>query len=323
MATLLNKLSKQVLQLLPHHTFGRREDRVDTHLDAPQISKIHASIEWDGSNWSIKDLSRNGIWLDKEKLIYGEKHPLMVGQVIKFVSKDQRFEINDLAPPTNFLVPNSSSQGILALDQIQLLPNEQEPKVAVHLCPDTHDWLLEEFNEQHEAPQRSLSHGDIIEIDDTKWTLLLAEKSNSTTLIIDNDDSIENFDFHFHTSQDEENTSLVLDNGNVKADLGERNHHYVLLHLARQRATDCSNGFNNFDQGWVDNELLSRELGLELAHINIQLYRIRKQLTEVMPELNGVNKLVERKRGKVRFGSSAFKIYKSGQLEVASEKLQA
>lgn len=313
MASLSNLHSQQICHLLPHHTFGRREDKVDTHLDAPQISKIHASIEWDGQHWQLKDLSRNGVWVDGEKADPSQTIALKVGQTIQFVSKELRFEVRDLNPPSSCLVPSSSRNSVIPLDKLHLLPNDDSPLAALQLCPESHDWLLDVFSQEQEPA--SVSHGEKITLADDSWVLNLADRFDSPTLIIDADYSLNKFDFCFHTTLDEENTSLELNNGKQRADLGERSHHYVLLHLARKRALDLRKGLSDFDQGWIDNELLCREIGMDLAHINIQLYRLRKQLMDSVPDITGVNKMVERKRGKVRFGNSNFKIYKSGELE--------
>lgn len=312
MASLINTQTKQRCHLLPHHTFGRREDKVDTFLDAPQISKIHASIEWNGSEWLLKDLSRNGIWIDGKKISSQQNIAIQNGQLIQFVNKDLRFLVEDTSAPDSFIVAQHNRSGAIPLRELMLLPDDDSPKLALHLSPDNHQWLLETLDESAEV--RELRHGDEIVLGDLRWTLHLTDKSNSPTVVIDSDWSLDNFLFCFNTTQDEENTSLALSNGGNQCDLGERSHHYVLLHLARCRAKDELSGINEYDQGWIDNNLLCREMGMELAHINIQLYRLRKQLSDTMPDLVGINKLVERKRGKLRFGKASFQIFKSGEL---------
>ncbi|MBB6520242.1 FHA domain-containing protein [Pseudoteredinibacter isoporae] len=312
MASLINVQSKQLCHLLPHHTFGRREDKVDTFLDAPQISKIHASIEWDGCQWLLKDISRNGVWVDGKKIESQQNYPIQAGQLIQFVSKELRFLVEDTSAPDSYIVPQHSRDGAIPMRELMLLPDDENPKLALHLSPDNHQWLLESLDESHEV--KELKHGDEISLGDLRWVLHLTDKSNSPTVVIDADWSVDNFLFRFNTTQDEENTSLALSNGSNQCDLGERSHHYVLLHLARCRAIDEAKGIGEYDQGWIDNNLLCREMGMDLAHINIQLYRLRKQLSDAMPDLIGINKLVERKRGKLRFGRAPFQIFKSGEL---------
>ncbi|MCV6613476.1 MAG: FHA domain-containing protein [Cellvibrionaceae bacterium] len=314
MASLYQTNNGSICHLLPHHTFGRRADKVDTHLSDPQVSKIHASIEWDGRDWLLKDLSLNGVWLDGEKITAQQAYPLKPGQLIQFVSPELRFKVQDLSPPGSYLVPGDSGQPIVALQKLHLLPDEDSPLAALQLCNDSHQWQLDIFADEGEPI--NLQHGQIIELGDRHWTLQLSENTTSPTLVMDKDQALDNYCFVFNTSADEENTGLSLSKGQKQVDLGDRSHHYVLLHLARQRGADNAEGLNEFDQGWVDNSLLVKELGMELAHINIQLYRLRKQLTDTMPDLTGISKMVERKRGKLRFGKAAFRIYKSGQLEV-------
>src|SRR5690606_17683908 len=122
------------------------------------------------------------------------------------------------------------------------------------------------------------------------------------------------FEFIFDLSLDEENTELRLKNEELTVNLGERSHHYLLLHLARTRAMEAKDGLDLKSQGWVNTEQLSRDLGVEMSHINILIYRARQQLAQQVQTTLDLDGLVERGRGRVRFGCSRFRIYKGQKL---------
>ena len=119
----------------------------------------------------------------------------------------------------------------------------------------------------------------------------------------------------FEVSANEEHSSLTITGlGGATLDLGERVHHYTLLTLARQRLQDARRGFGAEAQGWIGSAQLAKMLGLDLSHLNIQLYRVRTQLAaarggEVAPEL------VQRRRGELRLAPLAFEIVRGGRAE--------
>ncbi|MCP4986559.1 MAG: FHA domain-containing protein, partial [Colwellia sp.] len=42
------------------HCFGRSPTNVDTVINAQEVSRIHAVVEWTGNQWFIRDISNNG-----------------------------------------------------------------------------------------------------------------------------------------------------------------------------------------------------------------------------------------------------------------------
>lgn len=123
---------------------------------------------------------------------------------------------------------------------------------------------------------------------------------------------------HFTVSLNEEHAFLriALDRAG-EIDLGERVHHYSLLILARQRLADAGRGLDPSSQGWTDAAQLSRMLGLEPAHLNIQLHRARAQVARALPDGLCLPELVERRRGELRLGALPFRIVRGSQLEGA------
>ncbi|MEM1142932.1 MAG: hypothetical protein AAGI88_10135 [Pseudomonadota bacterium] len=124
---------------------------------------------------------------------------------------------------------------------------------------------------------------------------------------------LKNFEFVLNLSDDEEITGLDLNHSGGTMGLGERAHHYLLAHLARLRAQHVSEGYRAMVQGWISNKQIARDMGTDMSHINIMIYRARRQLQEAIPHLMDGENLVERKRGRLRLGVECFSVYKSGE----------
>lgn len=116
----------------------------------------------------------------------------------------------------------------------------------------------------------------------------------------------------FTVSLDEEHVFLDLAIGGHRFALGERVHHYPLLLLARRRLEDIARGLDSSSQGWLDIERLSVMLGIERAHLNIQLFRMRRQIDLACKPGRPV---VERRRGQIRFCAPAVAIVRGCAIE--------
>ncbi len=120
---------------------------------------------------------------------------------------------------------------------------------------------------------------------------------------------------HFYVSLDEEHVCLEVQDSHLTFDLGERSHHYALLILARMRLMDATRQLDGAAQGWVDMERLAKMLGLDPGHLNIQIFRVRKQLAMALPPGAPVPELVQRRRGALRYGDLPFRITRGAAFE--------
>lgn len=121
--------------------------------------------------------------------------------------------------------------------------------------------------------------------------------------------------FRFHVSLNEEHTWVKVFHDGKSFDLGERIHHYSLLTLARRRLEDARKGIEPHSQGWLDIERLSRMLGLDASHLNIQIFRVRKQIAQSLPAELSFPNIIERRRGEMRFGTFGFQIVRGSSIE--------
>src|SRR5450830_724668 len=103
--------------------------------------------------------------------------------------------------------------------------------------------------------------------------------------------------------------------GGQTLDLGERQHHYCLLTLARQRLGDAQRGIAPGNQGWLERQQLARMLGLDPGNLTIQLHRLRQQIARALPAGMQLDEVVERRRSELRIGTLPFCIVRGSTVE--------
>lgn len=291
--------------LRDYHTLGRRDGTVDTLLKYSYVSKLHAVIEWREPNWLIKDVSKNGLKLNN-KIIPAQKPTILsVGDTIDMAGMgDVILTVKDLSAPVPLLINQASPIETIKIGESVLLPSDSAPELALHLCPDREQWFSDSVETGEETGPHE--HGDLIRINNVDWKFLLIAEDDVTTVVSSNQITLDDVIFRFDLSQDEESANLTLVDNGVELELGERSHHYLLVHLLRHRLQSGD------DIGWLDTQLLMKELGLEETHLNIQIFRARKQVASALPTVTGHSKLIERRRGALRLGIKNFEIYKEG-----------
>lgn len=318
MAQIRDNQTQQIHPIRSHHTFGRCPQRSDTVVSNPITSRIHIAIEWDGESWCVRDLSKNGTWLGRRRLLANESTRLSAGDQLHLGSPEMpALELVDDTPPRSQLVGLKGTPS-RALKSYTFLPNADAPEAVVIYSFQRHNWVLHPVEQDSpQAMDRPLGHGDEIALGGGLWQLFLADSEQMTELSVAPENHLDDIEFVFHLSQDEENTDLRLQVGNQHLELGERSHHYLLVHLARLRAQQAADGFDLDSQGWIDTQQLQRDLGIEMPHINIMIFRARKQIADNLTTALDSELLVERGKGRVRFGGSRFKIFKGSQLAYA------
>ncbi|TXT39013.1 MAG: FHA domain-containing protein [Comamonadaceae bacterium] len=312
LAILRNRLTAQKINLRHHHVFGRGRS-VDTllvHLDA---SQLHASIWWTDTRWALRDHSRNGTLLDGQRLIKNQAVDLSVGSVIGF-GRDGSGDwvVEDLAAPSNLLWPIGHDSPPIALGHSNVLTSEQGDEAFIY-GNENGQWI-------YTSPQGGwvLEDGDELQWDGKVWCFIMASQASVTIEVLAGHPTARPSTqtlLLFKVSQDEEHVWLELQDADLQLDLGERIHHYALLTLARLRLADATHQFDNQAQGWVELDQLAKMLGMDSAHLNIQIFRLRKQLAQAMPAGVAVPELIERRRGSLRFGHLRFRITRGLQLE--------
>ena len=316
MAYLSNLTSQELFPLAAHHTFGRLAVSVNTYIDNPCISRLHAAIEWNGRNWYIKSLGLNGTWLNERLLEPGDMPELVLNDHIRLAEQsDPGFRVLDLAPPADMLWPvNVKRPRPIYLSRYHLLPDAAAPELALYLEEQDQQWYLEEIHAADDHPRRALQPGDMVPFDQGCWQFVPALVCGPTEARAFQTQKLNDFEFVFNLSLDEEITELELQLAQRKVDLAARSHHYLILQLVRHRAEDAAQGLDSKSQGWVYAEQLAAELGMDSTHMNIQIHRARKQVADCLPNALDHQCLLERRGGKIRFGCEKFKIFKGDAL---------
>ena len=311
MARLENITTGNILVLRHHHIFGRSKSKADTLLVNKDISQVHASFRWDGRSWRVADHSRNGTWLEGSRLIAGKTYVLNLGNTIQLgCSENSTWRVKDLEQPFPVLIPLDGTQAPLKLNKLHVLPDEQNPQLTIYTSA-AGQWVYET-----DAGPNVLRDGDILDAASLKWQFCCPSVVEATLESKEYQrTSVDEFFFTFHVSLDEEHVFLKLSRGDGVFDLGERVHHYLLLVLARCRMEDARKEVDLESQGWVELSQLSTMLGLDAPHINIQIFRARRQLIDVFTDILHLPQVVERRSGSVRFGYPCFKIIKGSQVE--------
>lgn len=325
MAFLFDVAAGTCFPLASHHTFGRLTDRVDTHDDRPCVSKLHAVIEWTGDHWLLKNLGLNGTWVNDAWVAQGQSRELALLDSIRLAdAAGTGFEVRDLTPPAPMLWPVDKELPVVPvyLSDCHLLPNAAIPEVAIFFEQHQRQWFIER-GVAVEPQTLLLAHGDLIDINRKTWRFIDARTHSATELRVQPVYQLADFEFVFSLSLDEESTQLELVSQTHTIDLAARSHHYLLVQLARHRAADAAIGLDNKSQGWIYSEQLAGELGLDVTHMNIQIFRARKQLADTLTGLAGYQQLFERRGGKIRFGANRFRIYKGETLICALPALTA
>ena len=315
MASIINPSNRVAHALRRYHVFGRDAAKADTRLNESTASRVHAIFEWTGRNWQLRDHSRNGIWINGAKVTSRQPTTVATRDTLQFGSPDANaWEIQDTSRPTTLLL-GLNGEADKPLEQYQFLPSEASPQWVIFYSREQHTWVHSGLQDTNILIQEvPLKHGQTIDCRGRQWRFFLAEPGETTELFPPVENRLSEFEFLFDLSLDEESTQLRLSNAAEVLDLGERSHHYLLLHLARLRAEQARSGIDQKSQGWIDNDRLARDLGIELGHVNILIYRARKQIAECLWPRIEPNQLVERRKGRMRIGVTNFKIFKGETL---------
>lgn len=318
MAYLVEKDSKESCFLYAHHSFGHFQFSVDTLIQDLSISKIHVIIEWLNGKWVIRDLSRNGTWLNYKRLTKDDIETLSVGDKIILAGNSKKtYIVKDLSPPVDILIKlddrGKATSEFMTLSHYNLFP-ESAPENMILYEQSSGQWFCENFDGP--TPNKSLlKDHDNITMSDGTWQFQSSHIDTSTNMTSIRQYYISDLKFIFNLSLDEETTELQVEHPNKKLNLQARTHHYLTLNLARYRIEDEQKGVPFEDQGWVNTEQLLKDLGLDMRHLNIQIHRARKQFSEDIENIHDAENIIERQLRKVRFTGAAFSIYKGCQLE--------
>lgn len=304
MALLKNAQTHAIHVLHAQHPVGRNVNACKTVVDAEDVSRSHATLYWSEGDWFLRDHSRNGTLVDGT-LLRDAVQRLRAGMVLQFGSESgTQWALLDVDAPCSYLV-RLDNQELAMLDVCRALPDERQPELLFFQDAE-HAWHMEMA-----SGTTALRNGSTFHVGGVDWTFVENEALPETK---DYGRVVQDAVFCFYLSADEEDIRLAINTTAQEFDLGHRTYNTMLLTLVRQRLADIADGLASADQGWIEVERLERLVGKELGrevdsyYLNLQVFRLRKQLVELKPYGHLFSNCIARRPGEIRFAFPQVKI---------------
>ncbi len=281
------------MQTVPARLLVGRAPSCTLRLDEAHVSGEHATLLWTGAHWELRDLgSRNGTFVNGERISPGDMKTLGKGTTISFGQSDDPWEFIDAEAPGAYAVHTGSGRSMTARNRMLALPDAVSPEVVAY--PDrAGTWVMEIGDDA----ARPVVDGESVQVGDVTWKIYVPD-AHVGTAALDSGPHIDSVTLTFDVSLDEEHVQLtVLHRGNETA-LEPREHGYTLLTLARARIEDAA--LPPSEQGWLDRDRLLKMLGTDTNGLNVAIYRARGQLSKA--GVDGAAGIVEVRRGQRRIG---------------------
>jgi hypothetical protein len=295
--------------LEPDHTVGRAPPPACAlRIDKPYVSGVHAALRWNADRWQVRDLgSRNGTFLDGQRIPPGEDQKLARGAVIGFGRLDDTWELVDDSPPTVMVVPVAGGDPVFVEGDLLALPSAEDPRVTIYRDVSG-AWILEQPTE----PARPLANRDAFDVQGQLWRFSCPDVTTATMAPSRTSGLSGAFvrDLHleFAVSRDEEFVKLTAIHRGVRHDLGARARNYLLLTLARRRLRDAADALPETACGWVDQEEIAHDPSMAPPRLNIEVFRTREQLA-ALGIVDAANAIERRQRpAQLRIGCSKLSV---------------
>ncbi|NOY26723.1 MAG: FHA domain-containing protein [Oligoflexia bacterium] len=235
------------------------------------VSGIHAEIRWDGASWLLEDLgSRNGTWLDGQRLQARKPLPLQDGSVIAVGRRSNTWTLLTSAPPVA-LAETTDGAMVTAIDGVLSLPDLDDPQVVVYQTRDGL-WVL-----KSDASPKTITSRHQVVVDQRIWTLYLPAIPLQTIPNVETAPSprTAQLELHLGPGGHEANAWLMLQQGLVP--VGARSSHQLLLLLAQARQHDGADGLPRDEQGWLHQDEMTQALQLTPNALHAAIHRLRNQ----------------------------------------------
>ncbi len=260
-------------------------------LSDPRVSGEHAVIWWD-EGWWIRDLaSRNGTFLDGQRLD-NSPHRIARDSRIGLGGSDDGWTLADeTAPGPSATGPQG--QHISGSFDLLMLPGDDAPLAAIFMDAKQR-WVVEQ-----DGKLRAVVNGESIQLQGEEWILALPEalpQTRESSALMLNDITLA-----FEVSLDEEHVAVSLQAPGKELPLGSRSHHFALLALSRAWLDDPDSPSG--ERGWVYQDELAKQLGIEMSLLHIHIHRARRQLMDA--EILNAAAIVQRRpaSGQIRIGT--------------------
>lgn len=296
MGTLFRKDLNKHVPLRAHTLLGRR-NRCDIRVDTAMVSSEHARLKWIRDSWELRDLgSRNGTFVDGQRLASGESIQLEAGSTFSLSHQGAEFELVDASAPE--IVATALTTGVHYFGESGLLalPDDRSPLVTLFMNGND-EWMVESSN-----GQRAVVDREVLDIGGNKYgiELPLAEEETQQVSLVSL--MLETIGLRLAVSPDEEQVEVTVLLGAHAKRLPPRRYHYLLVTLARAWLADENAAPST--RGWVDRDDLCRGLGMDATRLGVEIHRARKQFAAL--GIQNAAELIQRRSGtyEIRIGVS-------------------
>jgi pSer/pThr/pTyr-binding forkhead associated (FHA) protein len=280
-----------------HHLTGTlvigRSPSCQLMVSDAEVSGVHAEILWDGSHWQIQDLaSRNGTFLNGERLPARERVALVQGSVLRFGSALREYRLMDASAPRLVATSQSGQLRVADDDGLVALPSPEQPVITIYLGSDG-QWIAELA-----GTKEVLAGGNhTLVAAGMTWNLQVPLTPARTEV---NDrprmPSLADIELFMSVSRDGEHVELWYRHGARSQTIESRAHFQLLVLLAEVRKRDAAQPhLSPSDCGWMHREDLLRMLAVDAELLNLWVYRVRKQFS--LEGIIGGGGIIERRAG--------------------------
>jgi hypothetical protein len=269
---LLREVDGEGTSLLePEHLIGRAQG-CSLRIGRPYVSAQHAHLRWAQTHWELKDLgSRNGTFLDGERIQVGADVALKEGARLGFGKMERAWVLADDSAPKTMVVPLDGREPRIIEGDILVLPSEEDPRLTIYMGDG--GWNLEQPDES----TTPICNAQLFELDGTHWRFACPDTVWRTALAsAPGPMDLRSAHLVFSVSRDEEFVDLHAKFGGTEIALGARAFNYLLLTLARRRLADAKEGTSEAASGWIYQEDLGRDPTMAPPQLNIDVFRIRR-----------------------------------------------
>jgi hypothetical protein len=269
-------------------------------MDGSLVSSVHASLRWTPYGWELRDLgSTNGTFVNGARLGPGKLRLLTRCDAVAFGGENNVWELVEESPPGATVVPEGDAGGAPLTGDIIGVPSSENLRVVIYRNARD-EWRLETVGEG----ERTIEDGERFRVGEGWWRFFCPGVALDTSRPLAGD--VRRVRLAFVVSRDEEHVELTAHVGSQEIDLGSRAHHYVLLTLARQRLFDTGRAMPETSCGWMYANELARAIAEETEHVNVAVFRIRRQFAQ---HFDNAAQIIERR-------------HRSGQLRIAVGDLE-
>lgn len=286
--------------LEPEHLIGRNP-QCALELVGEYVSAQHALIRWNTTDWELLDRgSKNGTFLEGERIAPGSCHRIKVGAAIAFGDPAEAWILRDAGKPLPMIVALDTRETLVVSGGLQL-PSSDDPHYLIY-CDTDGCWKLED----RDGRTTLLRNGLIFSMGSRSWRFCCSEAIKATAGV--SAAARISPTARFDVSRDEDFVELHLEFPNRNVYVGARAHNYLLLTLARARLKDRESGLPETSCGWTPKTELAAGLRVAPVQIDREVFRIKQHLANL--ESTSAVALIERRprTGQLRFGLSTISV---------------